>query len=208
MQPPPFRLDYVGSTLSSVEFAPDGLGLREKTRTYKIFNTPEQLYAAIRSHDSGLLATEERVRSKIEGLTGYRAEDVGSFGLLLNLPGSDLDLAIGVLPDDQKRVLELLHREGMRFKGERPTSATTTRKVFELDFENLQVDIGVLPRDDFDLLVSSLKRCVAEMTDQERVEHVWRKWNLKQEGRREEYAQLKLEPYARFCPSFIWTPIL
>lgn len=139
---------------------------------------------------------------------GYRTEDVGSFGLLLNLPGSDLDLAIGVPSNDQERVLEVLRREEMRFKGERQTSATSNRKVFEIDFEDLQVDVGVLPKDDFDLLLSSLKRCVAEMTDHERVEHVWRKWNLKQEGRREEYAQLKLEPYARFCPSFIWTPIL
>jgi hypothetical protein len=144
----------------------------------------------------------------IDELTGYCPDDVGSFGLLLNLPGSDLDLAIGVPAEDQDRVFKICHRQGMKFKGERQTSATSTRKVFEFTFENVPVDLGVLPKEDFDLLVSCLERCRREMTRDERVEHVWRKWKLKQDGRQREYAELKLEPYARFCPSFVWKPIL
>ena len=173
-----------------------------------IFATAEQLYEAVRFQDAELSAREERVRSMIDELTGYCPEDVGSFGLLLNLPGSDLDLAIGVPAEDQDRVFGVCHRQGMKFKGERWTSPTSTRKVFEFTFENVPVDLGVLPKEDFDLLVSCLERCRREMTRDERVEHVWQKWKLKQDGRQREYAELKLEPYARFCPSFDWKPIL
>ena len=96
-----------------------------------IFATAEQLYEAVRFQDAELSAREDRVRSMIDELTGYCPEAVGSFGLLLNLPGSDLDLAIGVPAEDQDRVFKICHRQGMKFKGERQTSATSTRKVFE-----------------------------------------------------------------------------
>jgi hypothetical protein len=56
------------------------------------FKSPDELYQTMRSQDPELGAREQRARAKILALTGYRAEDVGSFGLLLNLPGSDLDL--------------------------------------------------------------------------------------------------------------------
>jgi hypothetical protein len=69
-----------------------------------IFGTAEQLYEAVRFQDAELSAREERVRSMIDELRGYRPEDAGSFGLLLNLPGSDLDLAIGVPAEDRDRV--------------------------------------------------------------------------------------------------------
>jgi hypothetical protein len=172
------------------------------------FMSAEEFYEAIRRQDPGLRAREERACARIEELTGYRAQDVGSFGLALNLPGSDLDLAIGVPPTDKDRVVAIFTEQGMNDKGERQTSLTTTRRVFEFSFEDIPIDIGVLPTTDFVLLVSSLERCRKEMTHEERVEHVWQKWKLKQQGRREEYAQLKLAPYARFCPSFLWKPIL
>ena len=173
-----------------------------------IFDTAEELYENVRAQDAKLSAIEDRVRFLIHQLTGYHASNVGSFGLLLNLPGSDLDLAIGVTAEDRACVLEACYRHGMTFKGERQTSATTTRKVFEFLFEDVAVDLGILPKGDFDLLVPCLERCRKEMTHGERIEHVWKKWRLKQEGRQQEYAELKLEPYARFCPSFLWRPIL
>jgi hypothetical protein len=145
-----------------------------------------------------LSAKEGRARVKIVELTGYRAKNVGSFGLLLNLPGSDLDLAIGVPQADKDRVVAIFAKEGMKDEGERQTSLTTTRRVFKFTLEDVSIDIGVLPVGDFQVLVSSLERCRMEMTHAERVEHVWQKWTLKQEGRSEEYAQLKLAPYARF----------
>jgi len=57
------------------------------------FTSAEELYKAMRRQDAELSAIERRAQAKIWELTGYRAEDVGSFGLLLNLPESDLDLA-------------------------------------------------------------------------------------------------------------------
>jgi hypothetical protein len=172
------------------------------------FTSAEELYKTMRRQDAKLSAIERRAQAKILELTGYCAEDVGSFGLLLNLPESDLDLAIGLLSADKDRVAAILTKEGMKDEGERQTSLTTTRRVLRFTFEDVSIDIGLLPMDDFNLLVSSLARCRSEMTHAERVEHVWQKWTLKHEGRREEYAQLKLAPYARFCPSFFWKPIV
>jgi hypothetical protein len=47
------------------------------------------------------------------------------------------------------------------------------------------------------ILVQCLSRCRTEMSWEERVEHVWKNWTLKNAGRREEYASLKLAPYVR-----------
>jgi hypothetical protein len=166
-----------------------------------------EFYNKIRSHDGRILELEERAITYVFQLTGYKAEDVGSFGLKLNLPDSDLDLAIGVPAADSDRVLSAL-RMHMKYKGERTTRDSSTRHVFALSIDGVEIDLGVLPDDDFSLLCESLERCRREMTHEERIEHVWQKNTLKKEGRRLEYATLKLLPYARFCPTFRWVPIL
>jgi hypothetical protein len=167
----------------------------------------QQLYDSIRANDAKLLAVEAKAIVAIRELTGYVAEDVGSFGLLLNLPGSDLDLAIGVPDRDRDRVVAIL-KSAMKYKGERQTSSKTIRHVFVFTVAGVEVDLGILPTEDFSQLIHGLNRCRTEMTMQERVLHVWEKHTLKLQQRHEDYARLKLEPYARFCPGFIWVPIL
>ena len=166
-----------------------------------------EFYNNIRSYDGRILELEERAVAYVFELAGYKAEDVGSFGLKLNLPDSDLDLAIGVPVTDRDRVLNIL-RTHLKYKGERITRDSSTRHVFGLSIDGVEIDLGVLPDDDFSLLCESLEQCRREMTQEERIEHVWRKNTLKKEGRRLEYATLKLLPYARFCPTFRWVPIL
>lgn len=168
---------------------------------------PEMFYDSIRAQDPRLAAIEAKAIKKVGELIGNTAIDVGSFGLLLNLPESDLDLAVGVPPSDAPRALAIL-RAAMQFKGERKTSAATTRHIFAFAVDDVEIDLGVLPETDLRILEQGLNRCRAGMTRAERIEHVWKKWQLKKANRRAEYARLKLEPYRQFCPSFLWTPIL
>jgi hypothetical protein len=154
----------------------------------------EAFYAAVRAQDDRLRRVEDDVITWVRELTGYTAEDVGSFGLKLNLSDSGLDLAVGVPAEDLARVLELLSRE-MSFKGERQTTPVSTRHVFFTRRDGVDIDLGVLPLADLQVLSPALATCREQMTHQERVLHVWEKRWLKAVGRKEDYAALKLAPY-------------
>lgn len=171
------------------------------------FTRAEALYDQIRGDDPRILAIRSRAVDRIERATGYRAADVGSFGLELNLPDSDLDLAIGVPPSDLLRVLDALTAR-YSYKGERVSSATTSRHVFCFEQDGIEIDVGVLPDRDLAALEEGLDRCRRQMTRLEKVEHVWHKHRLKQAGEEQAYARLKLESYAKYCPTFLWQPIV
>lgn len=167
----------------------------------------EHLYRIIRGQD-GVLASVRMVAARhIEEWTSYAPRDVGSYGLGLNLCASDLDLGIGVPASDHDRVLTVL-RAHTTFKGERRTSATSTRFVYLWQCRDVDVDISVLPTEDFEVVCRMLERIRAEMTHEEKVLHVWKKQQLYDAGRSGEYAEWKLGPYRKFCPQFDWVPIL
>jgi hypothetical protein len=165
------------------------------------------LYTDIRNDDKRLAAVEDEAISIIQKITGYVAIDVGSFGLQLNLEGSDLDIAIGVPKLDESRVLNAL-TEKFKYKGKRRTSTTTERHLFGFFVRGVEIDVGVLPDSDFHDLSAALQNYHREITLEEKVTHVWHKYQLKVAGKKQEYAKLKLYPYARFCPEFEWVPIL
>src|SRR5262245_51500991 len=97
-----------------------------------------EFYNKVRSHDGRIMELEERAVAYVFQLTGYKAEDVGSFGLKLNLPDSDLDLAIGVPVADSDRVLSTL-RTHLKYKGERMTRDSSTRHVFALSIDGVEI---------------------------------------------------------------------
>lgn len=165
------------------------------------------LYASLRRHDSRLLAIREAVAGEIRAWTGQVPRDVGSFGLRLNLATSDLDLGIGYPPVERERIMRVLGRHGV-FKGERQTRFTTTRLVFLLVREGLEVDLSVLTEEDFKVACRMLDEIDQTMGEPERIAHTWVKYLLRRAGRLEDYAAWKLVTYRRFCPEFNWVPIL
>jgi hypothetical protein len=165
------------------------------------------LYGSLRRHDGRLLATREAVAAEIQAWTGQVPRDVGSFGLRLNLATSDLDLGIGYPPADRERIMRVLGRHGV-FKGERQTSFTTTRLVFLLVRDGLEIDLSVLTEEDFKVARRMLDEIDQTMSEPERVAHTRVKYLLRRAGRLEDYAAWKLVTYRRFCPEFNWVPIL
>lgn len=164
------------------------------------------LYASLRQHDERLLRIREVVAAEIEVWTGRVPRDVGSFGLGLNLATSDLDLGIGYPPKDRERITRSLRPQGV-FKGERMTRFTTTRLVFLLERDGVEIDLSVLTEEDFAVACRMLDEIGQTMSEPERIAHTWVKYLLRRAGRLEDYAAWKLVTYRRFCPEFNWVPI-
>jgi hypothetical protein len=164
------------------------------------------LYASLRRHDERLLRLRTAVAAEIESWTDRIPRDVGSFGLQLNLATSDLDLGIGYPPEDRERIMRVLGSHGV-FKGERLTRFTTTRLVFLLERDGVEIDLSVLTEEDFKVACRMLDEIDATMSEEERVAHTWVKHLLRCAGRLEDYAAWKLVTYRRFCPEFNWVPI-
>lgn len=164
-------------------------------------------YASIRTHDRRLSDIEQRFRNYLLEQIGYSAVNNGSFGLLLNLDCSDLDLAIGVPESKLDEVNSTLSMLGS-FKAKRQSTMDSVRFVYQFYLDGIEIDLGVLPPRDFDLTVNGMDRCRQSMTHEERVEHVWKKYTLKRMGDWQEYSRYKLEPYEKYFSSlFIFKPI-
>lgn len=171
------------------------------------FEQAAAFYSSVREKDSWLQKIEDQAVEMIFQWTLCSAIDVGSFGLKLNLASSDLDLAIGVDASQRSKKIDVL-KSYCKYKGERRTSKLSTRDVFVFELQGVEIDVGVLPIEDFQILQNGLSRYDREMSQSDRVIHTWRKKQLKEAGAVEEYARLKLYPYETFCPSFDWVPIL
>lgn len=163
-------------------------------------------YEAMRAHDDRLYRVREQASGLIEQWTGRVPRDVGSFGTSLNLETSDLDLGIGY-PVDQRDGLMASLAGKTEFLGQRYTRFSTTRLVFSLTMEGVQIDLSALTEDDFTIACRMLDQIAQTMTAEERICHTWVKHLLRAQGRLEDYATWKLVTYQRFCPEFNWVPI-
>jgi hypothetical protein len=170
------------------------------------FARAEAFWREQRKRDEELLVVRARAAGLIRDWTGYESRDVGSFGLLLNLATSDLDLGIGYPPDQRNALVTALGPQ-TAFKGERRTRFSTTRLVFAFTVQGIEVDLSVLTEEDFAVACRMLDEIEATMTERERIAHTWVKHLLRSAGRMDEYAEWKLVTYARFCPEFRWVPI-
>jgi hypothetical protein len=163
-------------------------------------------YRAIRAHDDRLHRVSAQASGLIEEWTGQAPRDIGSFGVLLNLETSDLDLAIGYPVDSRDRLMTTL-ASCTEFRGERYTRSSTTRLMFAFTVDAVQVDLCVLTEADFTAACRMLDQFDQNMTFDERVCHTWVKHLLRAQGRLADYAAWKLVTYRRFCPEFNWVPI-
>lgn len=181
------------------------------------FARAEMFYRERRQHDEVLLPVRAKAMSLIREWTGREPQDVGSFGLRLNLENSDLDLGIGYSVEQRDTLITALAAHAS-FKGERVTrfpaaersdggSGTTTRLVFAFTVDGVDIDLSVLTEEDFAVACRMLNDIEANMTEHERIAHTWVKYLLRSAGRMDEYAEWKLVTYARFCPEFNWVPI-
>lgn len=166
-----------------------------------------QFYESIRSRDAPLAAIEGQACHLIRTQTGYEPTNVGSFGLLLNLPDSDLDLSIGAAPKHIEPIRKALPESRWNFVATRETRPGTVRHVYRQRVEGVLVDLAIMAGEDLDLLRPGLARCRREMTDEQRAAHVWEKKRLKESGDSEAYAVFKLGPYVEYCPGFSWLPL-
>jgi hypothetical protein len=165
-----------------------------------------QFYEAMRVHDERLCRVRGEASALIEGWTGRRPRDVGSFGTRLNLETSDLDLGIGFPVEDRDQLMAVLAPYA-RFLGERYTRFSTTRLVFGFTVDGVEIDLSALTEDDFAVACRMLDQIEQAMTHEDRVCHTWVKHLLRAQGRLDEYAAWKLVTYGRFCPEFNWVPI-
>lgn len=165
-----------------------------------------EFYGTMREHDERLSQVRRKASGMVREWTGRMPRDVGSFGTRLNLETSDLDLGIGFPVDGRAALMDTLAPHA-RFLGERYTRFSTTRLVFALTVDGVQIDLSALTEEDFAVACRMLDQIEEAMTFTERVCHTWIKHLLHVRGSLEEYAAWKLVTYRRFCPEFNWVPI-
>jgi hypothetical protein len=164
-------------------------------------------YDQVRVRDPALRRANEAAIDLIHRETAYTPENVGSFGIGVNLPDSDLDLIIGVPTEDVPRVLGRLSRF-MTYHGRRRSTPTSTREIFHGRVDGIAIDLGVLPPDDFTAVVAGARRWRDEMTRDEKALYVWMKKRLKESRAAREYATFKIMASRRYIPRFEWVPVL
>jgi hypothetical protein len=187
------------------KFSPNSIG---QTLSPYDMQKAQADYKEIHKTDERLSKLENDFSGYISELTGgYQTVNNGSFGLRLNHGTSDLDLAIGVPPEDHDRVLTKLHEVG-KFVGVRKSTDDSERHVFEFDRDGVTIDLGVLPPRDYALTKEGMEKCIAGMTENDRVTHTFMKKKLLAENRMAEYKTFKLLPYATYFSSrFNFVPI-
>jgi hypothetical protein len=170
-------------------------------------------YFSIRENDAKLSLIERNSLSFLKEWTGCDGINVGSFGLLLNISSSDIDIGIGANPDDIERIRQSLEEKGCLFKAERVTrkidqeGLCTSRFVYLFQIDGIDIDISVYLDTDLKILSQGLFKCRKEMSLEDRIEHVWQKNELKLSGNVSGYANYKIEPYEKFCKGFLWKPL-
>ncbi len=154
-------------------------------------------------HEARLHALGVAMIEELKERFNLDVEIVGSVRMELVTPQSDLDIAC-YLPSDKKNEILAWLNQTMEFRGERPATESTTRFLFCKDFEGINVDINVLTKDDLNQYVKGLEDAVRLMTETEKYEYAFLKYKLSILGEKQLLEDLKLEPYIKFCPGFIW----
>lgn len=166
-------------------------------------------YESIRERDRDVYTVQHEVCAEIFDAVGYFPHNNGSFGLWLNLTISDLDLAIGVPEAEQLAVVEKLSSNGWQFIGVRKSTPDSERYILKCERQGISIDLGVLPPRDFEWTVIGMNSCRSGMKHADRVFHVWKKKQLLEQDKLEEYREFKLLPYQQFFPgTFLFVPIL
>jgi hypothetical protein len=170
-------------------------------------------YREIRANDKSLAMIEGKAIHLLRSITGLDPVNVGSFGLLLNISSSDIDLGIGVFATNHfQRICERLSQAHFKYKQARETryiseDLTTKRFVFSKVMGEIDIDVSIYHDCDLRLLTEGSYTCRTSMTKIEKSEHTWNKVTLKKSNMTEEYNLYKLEPYIMYNPGFKWVSI-
>lgn len=160
-----------------------------------------RLWCHVRSMDTALAGVRDRAGHTVHLLVKSEWSDFGSHGLRLNLPGSDIDLGVGVKRDEWSRVQASLSKNA-NFLGIERTPFASTRMVFQWWIGESLVDLSVVTPEAYRDARNMISAIDAGMTQEDRIRFTWIKHQLKTSGNREEYAAWKLAPYRRFCPGY------
>lgn len=170
-------------------------------------------YQKMRAKDVDVALIEGQAIHQLRAITGLDPINVGSFGLLLNIASSDLDLGLGIpFGNDFFSVCRKLIDAGFKYKQARDTrflsaQQTTQRFVFSHQRDGFDIDVSVYHSADLFLLADGGFKCRNTMTEIEKAEHTWNKFTLKERGLDDEYILYKLEPYIIYKPGFKWVAI-
>lgn len=159
-------------------------------------------YREVRSDDGRLGRVQRQAVDLVARLTGRAVADIGSFGLRINLPGSDLDLGIGCPDQDLASVASALAGHA-QCHGVAATRFGVHRVALSCTIEGVLVDVSVLSERDFASAREMIARVDQGMSDTERIAYTWVKRTLREWGETARLEAWKLAPFERFCPDLL-----
>ncbi len=134
-----------------------------------------------------------------------KPELVGSYAMGIDIPGSDMDFAIGAKDAIEKEKIRAALAPYMEFRGERPAAFATTRFLFCTSIDGTHIDLNIMDFDDYTHLVNGMHAASNELTLEEKAYCVARKIKLKAKNK-DDFEVYKLGLYQRFCPQLLWLP--
>lgn len=141
----------------------------------------------------------------VRAVIGKESYLVGSLALGVFSETSDIDLAVGVPSRDLRGILKRL-KEVAEFRGERAAGKESSRYLFCTELNGVHIDINVMTESDCEHLVTGMRRARAEMSNEERSNHLRERQILQCGQDQEALDVLKLQIYKRFCPELVWLP--
>ena len=158
------------------------------------------LYKRIRAEDARLQQVWSVAAARVQTWTGCTPRDIGSFALRTNLPGSDLDVGIGIPPGNHDSLIDALEGGRAVFLGAQPTRFGPSRLAFALSIDEVAIDITALHEADFAAACAMTTLIATAMSEAERTAYTWVKYELTQAGERDAVESWKMAPYRRYLP--------
>lgn len=144
-----------------------------------------------------------KIKKYIYEIVGVKPQLVGSSYVGISIKDSDADFAISCLNEKERMQLhQKMIDSGFDFYGERQASCTTTRLLYSMNILGKDVDINLMLKDDFDLLVSGMRHAKNSLTIKDKLSIKKKKKLLKK--CKLEYEQYKLLIYEKFCAGLVW----
>ncbi|MEV0484510.1 hypothetical protein AB0I69_28345 [Streptomyces sp. NPDC050508] len=166
------------------------------------FERARRFWHGIRAEDAYLDSVRAAAGAVIRRLTDAAWCDFGSQGLRLNLPGSDVDLGVGVKSRQWPRI-RLALEDKADCLGVVRTPFGSSRLAFTWRTGESTVDLSVVTPDVYEKARRMLTCIDTGMERDERIRFTWVKQLLHASKKRDQYSAWKLMPYRRFCSGFI-----
>lgn len=144
------------------------------------------------------------IKEYIEKIISKPVSLVGSYGMGINTPNSDIDFATFIMPDESITKLdEILQTNNFEFRGKRPSASNTMRYLYSFWWFDQFVDLVILLREDFDYLVNGIHCANVSMSQTEKRYIIEKKIEL-ENSNIVDFENFKLSIYKRFIPQLLW----